>query len=627
MRWGTSLARLCLQILLASLCAPLLSAGAPLITFDTQGGDAWSFEHPARGTVAHGVCDVVLVRSAGGSEPAFLDGGRFVATVHLRSGDNELRAQCRRGGKTVAQSKIQHWKVGLPDMPRAWIRTRVDGGTVVMDAGRSELAPGIPAPIVRYEWRTGDDNPAPLQLGTGKQIAIRAPASDGIYHVILRVTDAMGRYDESTGMFRNSGGRAAEIEVDTEHPAWTQGAVVYGIPLPLVTPYGFEGARKRLDAIKALGASIVWLSPVTEAPPGDFGYAVTDQFRVRSAFGTAAQLHALIEDAHARGLKVFLDLVSNHLSAHHRYYEETEHLGVRSAYYDWFERDAGGKPVHYFDWTQLQNLNYDNGDVRGYMTAAFVTWVRDYHVDGFRLDASWAVRERAPEFWPQLFRELKRINPDIALLAEAAPSDPYYAAHRFDAAYDWTPRLGEWAWQGVFGPPDTLPDLARLREALKSNDADPARPIPVLHFMNNNDTGARFLTRHGIEQTRDAAALLLTLTGMPLIYAGDEVGAAYDPYTGGPPISWFDAYGLERFYTHLVELRRTIPALRSGSLRLLVTDHDDSVLAFLREPRPPDPPVLVVINFGPTARQVHLPAELALAALSVGPHQFRVVQP
>jgi glycosidase len=211
------------------------------------------------------------------------------------------------------------------------------------------------------------------------------------------------------------------------------------------------------------------------------------------------------------------------------------------------------------------------------------------------------------------------------LLAESSPDDPYYEAHGFDAAYDWTSRLGEWAWQNVFGPPGSLPDLARLRHALISNDAGPGQRIPVLHFLNNNDTGARFVTRHGIDQTRDAAAMLFTIAGLPLVYAGDEVGAAYDPYRGGPPLSWFDAYGLEPFYTQLAKVRRTIPALRSGSLRVLATNHDDAVLAFLRQPASPDPTVLVVINFGSAALDVQLPAESAVPGVSLGPHEFRIV--
>lgn len=63
----------------------------------------------------------------------------------------------------------------------------------------------------------------------------------------------------------------------------------------------------------------------------------------------------------------------------------------------------------------------------------------------FRVDASWGVRERAPEFWPRWRAELKRIDPDLLLIAEGSPRDGYCVSHGFDAAYDWTDRLGEWA--------------------------------------------------------------------------------------------------------------------------------------------------------------------------------------
>jgi hypothetical protein len=85
-----------------------------------------------------------------------------------------------------------------------------------------------------------------------------------------------------------------------------------------------------------------------------------------------------------------------------------------------------------------------------------------------------------------------------------------------------------------------------------------------------------------------------------LIFAGEEVGAAFDPYRGGPAIVWRDAYGLEPLYAGLVKLRRELPVLRSGGIRLLSTDHDDTVLAYDREsPAGGDVPgAIVLINFG-----------------------------
>src|SRR5579883_1445204 len=77
---------------------------------------------------------------------------------------------------------------------------------------------------------------------------------------------------------------------------------------------GFAAIEARLPEIAALGANAILLSPVTAAAPGDFGYAVTDDFRLRTTFGSAAQLRSLIRAAHAKGLEVLLDMAANHLS-------------------------------------------------------------------------------------------------------------------------------------------------------------------------------------------------------------------------------------------------------------------------------------------------------------------------
>jgi glycosidase len=471
------------------------------------------------------------------------------------------------------------------------------------------MALGIPAAVVDYEWRADIGNPAAISSdggdgsaggrggassagragaligGGGKHVEFRAPAVDGEYRVTLRVTDALGRSDESTALFRVSGGVASEVDVDRTPADWIDNAVLYGAAPTLLTPVGFTGVARRLDAIASLGASVLWLTPVTAAPPGDFGYAVTNHFKARDSFGSEAQLRSLIDDAHAHGLKVLLDFVTNHLSDEHPYYKDAERRGARSPYYTWFQRDAAGKVTHYFDWTHLESLDYDNPDVRAYIVAACSYWVRAFHVDGFRMDAAWAVRERAPEMWPLLRRELKRIDPDIVLLAEASALEPYYRTHGFDAAYDWTRNLGQWAWQSAYAGRESPPDLRALRAALGESitAARAGRQFMVMRFLDNNDTGERFVTRHGIEQARTAAALLFTLPGMPLIFAGEEVGAAFEPYRGGPPIVWRDAYGLEPLYASLVRMRHDVPVLHSGSLTLLSTDHDDTVLAYERE--------------------------------------------
>jgi cyclomaltodextrinase / maltogenic alpha-amylase / neopullulanase len=105
------------------------------------------------------------------------------------------------------------------------------------------------------------------------------------------------------------------------------------------------------------------------------------------------------------------------------------------------------------------------------------------------------------------------------LLAEASERDPYDRAAGFDAAYDWTDKPGEWAWNDAFA---TKAPAARLRAALTA-ERDSGY---VFRFLDNNDTGARFISRHGTKMTRPALAMLMTLPRVPCLSMGDEVGAA-----------------------------------------------------------------------------------------------------
>ncbi|HEY0833410.1 MAG TPA: alpha-amylase family glycosyl hydrolase, partial [Azospirillum sp.] len=446
-----------------------------------------------------------------------------------------------------------------------------------------------------------DDSPA-----TDKRVLLQTPELDGDYRLSLRVVDALGREDVATALFRVRDGKPEAADLRREPPTWMEGAVVYGVVPFLFGPRGLADVTERLDAIAALGVTALWLSPVTGAPGEDFGYAVTDHFGVRERYGSMDDLKALVRAAHGRGLKVLMDFVPNHLAEQHPYHADAAARGVESPYHGFFDRGADGAVTHYFDWTNLKNLNYDSPDVRRYMAEAFAFWVRDVGIDGFRVDASWAVRERAPEFWPQLRDELKRMNPDLLLLAESTARDPWYVRHGFDAAYDWTDQLGQWAWHDAFGA--GVPTAQRLRAALAH--ADPA--VPVMRFLNNNDTGARFVTRHGVERARLAATLLMTLPGLPLVYTGDEVGAAYEPYGAHKTIAWDDPHGFTALYLRLIALRAGHDALRGRGLEPVATSHADSVLAYRRPGATPDDDLLVLLNWSDAPLDVALtPADAA----------------
>lgn len=573
-----------------------IAAEAP-IAFRTTAGDAWTFQKQVAVDVEPGSCDAVVMTSPLDRTTVTVKNDMAHARLLLGAGINAVQAQCLAGGAPRGDPLEQHWSVRARDMPVARVHLHVTDGEILLDATASDAAPARSAAIVTYDWhvRSGA-NPGPLPglPATGSQVVLPAPTVEGEYFVTLRVTDAIGRADEGTAMFRVRQGRAEAIDLSREHASWIDRAVVYGVEPLGFGKRGYADVTAQLKAIKALGVNTLWLTPITAAPSGDFGYAVTDQFHVREEYGTERELHELIAQAHADGLRVILDLVANHLSEQHPYFADAARGGPTSPYFDFFQRSRGGTPVHYFDWNNLENLNYDSPDVQQMIIEASAHWVRDYDVDGFRVDAAWGPSARAPHFWPRWSAELKRIKPDLLLLAEATARDGYYSRSGFDAAYDWTGKLGQWAWQDAFI--DERRTAERLRVALADTQALPSAAT-VFRFLNNNDTGARFITRYGIGPTRVAAAMLLTLPGLPSLYCGDEVGAAFEPYRPHGPIAWDDPHGLRVWYTRLIALRAQLPALRSRELRVLDLGAPDEVLAYLRPAVEDNDSVLVLLNF------------------------------
>ncbi len=373
-------------------------------------------------------------------------------------------------------------------------------------------------------------------------------------------------------------------QIEARH--WTDGGVVYGVVPSLFGDPPLQAVTERIDELVELGVDALWLSPVTATTdPDDFGYAVTDYFAVRDDFGTAADMKALVERAHAHDIEVIIDFVPNHTSVEHPWLDDPARA-------DWYDRGPDGAPTHYFDWEHLPNLDYDNPAVTAMMTGALAHWMETYGVDGFRLDAAWGMKERTPGAWPKIAADLRARDPDLFLLAEASARDPYWFAHGFDAAYDWTQEIGRWAWADVFETADGI--AARIDAALGPTGVPDPR---VARFLNNNDTGPRFVTRHGPATTRVAATLLLTLPGLPVVYTGDEVGAEYEPYAPHVPLAWTDPHGLRPHYRRLIALREALPALR-GDVWTRVRTEPSSAYAYMRHEDDGSDPVLVVLNFG-----------------------------
>jgi cyclomaltodextrinase / maltogenic alpha-amylase / neopullulanase len=369
--------------------------------------------------------------------------------------------------------------------------------------------------------------------------------------------------------------------------------IVYGIIPRSFSPDGLRGVQDRLPYLASIGITMVWLSPIFEHSPGDFGYAMTNYRGIAPEHGTADDLRNLVGEAHRLGIRVLLDFAPNHTSDRHPFYDDAQTNGAASPYADFYATGDDGGPTHYFHWTNLINLNYANAEVRAVVVEAMQYWLREFDVDGYRMDAAWGIRQRTPSFWPACVDALRATKPDVFLLAEASALDPYYRDAGFDSAYDWTQHLGTWAWNHAFDDPATLASDLRYHLTRSSDDAS------IFRFLNNNDTGVRFITTHGLPLYKLATAMLLTLPGLPCLYMGDEIGMEFRPYHQCGALTWTDDDDLRQFHQRLITLRKT-HHVSSGSLTMVATNRPEHCLGYV-QPGLPGRRLVSLFNVGPPA--------------------------
>ncbi|ELP8663111.1 alpha,alpha-phosphotrehalase [Staphylococcus pseudintermedius] len=168
-----------------------------------------------------------------------------------------------------------------------------------------------------------------------------------------------------------------------------------------------KGIIEKLDYLQFLGVDYLWLTPIYDSPMNDNGYDIRDYYQVNAQFGDKDDLRTLIDEAHARGLKMMLDIVINHTSTEHEWFQQAQQ-SVDNPYRDYyfFRRSEDEPPtnwlskfggnawqydeqtdayyLHLFDVTQA-DLNWDNPEVRHALYEMINYWI-DFGVDGFRFD-------------------------------------------------------------------------------------------------------------------------------------------------------------------------------------------------------------------------------------------------
>lgn len=281
------------------------------------------------------------------------------------------------------------------------------------------------------------------------------------------------------------------------------------------------GVRDKLDYITDLGATVIWLSP-TWASPTHHGYDVTDYYAVEPRLGGDEALYELVEAAHARGLRVLLDMVCNHISDQHPVFQDAL-ANPGSAYRDWFTFDDS-EPVGYrtfFGVRSMPTVNLANQRARAWLLDVARYWIKEFDIDGYRLDYA---NGPGPDFWSEFRAACRAKKPDAFVFGEIVdqPSALLPYIGRLDGCLDF--HLGEAIRKTYAYKVWTEADLERFlmrHEAYFADAGDFIRPT----FIDNHDMD-RFL--FAAQGDRDAlyraAAFQMRLSGPPIIYYGTEVG-------------------------------------------------------------------------------------------------------
>lgn len=329
-----------------------------------------------------------------------------------------------------------------------------------------------------------------------------------------------------------------------------------------------RGICDQLPYLSDLGITALWLTPIFESKTYH-AYDACDFETVADRIGGAPALKALVEQAHARGIAILLDLALNHCSCQHPFFLEAS-ADPASPYRDWFTFDVW--PDHYrmfFSSRYLPELNTRNPAVVRYLCDIASSYVEAFGIDGFRLDYA-----LGPPlvFWSDLQGHLKRVWPDVYTVAEATASPGYLQIFegRVDGCLDF-PMLE--TFQRFFLHRSI--DASAFHNLIDRNQGFYQEGFSHPMFLDNHDMN-RFLWAAGGDKRKLklAAVCQFSLLSTPVVYYGTEVGLSQEQDVSEVgdgaarlPMIWDRCQDTDLldFYRILIKARREHPSLRRGN--------------------------------------------------------------
>ena len=360
-----------------------------------------------------------------------------------------------------------------------------------------------------------------------------------------------------------------------------------------------QGVRDHLDYLTDLGVNGIYFCPIFKAT-SNHKYDTIDYYEVDPAFGDKKLLKNLIDEAHKRGIRIMFDAVFNHMGVHSPQWQDVLKNGEKSIYKDWFHirffpvdsyqmtdlpETAENIPYDTFAFTPFKpKLNTANPEVQKYLLDIATYWIKEFDIDGWRLDVA---NEVDHHFWKKFREAVTEIKPDIYILGEIWHSsqawlqgDEFHAVMNYaftDSIKDYFAKKKITASQMVSG--------MNHQQMLYRDQVNEG----TFNLLDSHDT-ARILTlcQGNKELMKSVMAFMFLQKGSPCIYYGTEIGMTGedDPDCRKCMIWEKEEQDLELFgfIKELVSLRKQLSKIISeGSTQWLIVYDREDKLYFTRE--------------------------------------------
>ncbi|MBQ7360102.1 MAG: glycoside hydrolase family 13 protein [Lachnospiraceae bacterium] len=371
-----------------------------------------------------------------------------------------------------------------------------------------------------------------------------------------------------------------------------------------------RGVAENVDYLKGLGINCVYLNPIFAA--GEYHkYDLLDYFHVDPCFGGDEAFRYMVDTLHAHGIRVIIDGVFNHCGWYFFAFDDVVKNQEKSRYCDWFYHlefpvVRPENPEIYPNYAcfayerMMPKLDTANPEVRDYFCRVGEYWIKEYGLDGWRLDVASEVDD---SFWRAFRKAVKRANPEALLIGEVWESANHWLqGDMFDSAmnYDFRKHCNLFFAEGSIDAADFAGRITNMLMRYR------VQTVPAqLNLLDSHDVG-RFLSlcEGDVEKYKLAILFMMSFVGMPTIFYGDELGIQgllEEEYRYPMPWNGGDI-SLYEFFREAIKLRQDHIALRRGEFQMVLAEKESGLIVYKRIAE--EETLTIAINGGQTVRKL-----------------------